>query len=206
MLVENKQPLGLQTVITIFWCLTEINIKAPYIVETGPMQGLWHLKVCDFGFFGFFFFWSRCTNFSRCLSSELTKRYISVTGTRCVCSTHELQLLQHKDVLCSIVTTRVLQPSFWGFDYILWVLIVTDLACWWLHFIWGKKGPVLPPDWAILADQRGCLLTSTFTGQWGTRLKFILPLGGMVLSLPPPVRWGQLLPSPLALQLLCETT
>lgn len=111
-----------------------------------------------------------------------------------------------KDVLCSVLTTRVLQPSFWGFYYILWVLIVTDLARRWLHFIWGKKGPALPVDWGISADQRGCLLTSTFTGRWGTHLKFILPLGGMDLSLPPPVRWGQLLPSPLALQLLCETT
>lgn len=57
----------------------------------------------------------------------------------------------------------------------------------------------LPADWGISADQRGCLLTSTFAGRSGTRLKFILPLGGMELSLPPPVRWGRHLPSPLAL-------
>lgn len=65
----------------------------------------------------------------------------------------------------------------------------------------GKEGPAFTS-----ADPRGRLLTSTFTGRWGTRLKFILPLGGTALSLPPPVRRGRLLPSPLALRLLCETT
>lgn len=55
-------------------------------------------------------------------------------------------LSQDKDVLCSVRATRVLQPGFWGFDYILWVLIVTDLACRWLHFIPVKKGPVLPAE------------------------------------------------------------
>lgn len=52
----------------------------------------------------------------------------------------------------------------------------------------------------------GCPLTWTITGRWGTCLKFILPLGGMALNLPPPVRRGQRLPSPLALQPLFETT
>lgn len=115
-------------------------------------------------------------------------------------------LWQDKDVLCSVLATRALLPLFWGFDYILWVLIVTDLAYQWFHFIWAKKGPRLLAEQGIFADHHGCLVTSTFMGRWGTRLKFILTLGGMVLSLPPPVHRGQLLPSPLALQILCETT
>lgn len=41
-----------------------------------------------------------------------------------------------------------------GFDYILWVLIVTDPAHRWLHFIWAKEGGILPLEWGIWADQR----------------------------------------------------
>lgn len=48
-------------------------------------------------------------------------------------------LSRHKDVLCSALTTRVLETSFWGFDDSLWVLIETDPARWWLHFIRGKR-------------------------------------------------------------------
>lgn len=38
------------------------------------------------------------------------------------------------------------QLGSWGFDYFLWVLIVTDQAHHWLHFIQAKEGCILPVE------------------------------------------------------------
>lgn len=38
------------------------------------------------------------------------------------------------------------QLGSWGFDYILWVLIVTDPAHRWLHFIRAREGRILPVE------------------------------------------------------------
>ena len=92
-------------------------------------------------------------------------------------STSCMKNTSHSTKLCSVLPWPP-EPCFSGFDYILWVLIVADLAWWWLRLIRRS----------LLQTQNGCLLTSTFTGRWGTRLKFILPLGGMTLILPPPVQ------------------
>lgn len=66
-------------------------------------------------------------------------------GTRCACLMHDLIPQQDKDMLCSLLAIRVFQPSFWGSDYILWVLIVTNPAYRWLHFTPEKKGSA--PSW-----------------------------------------------------------
>lgn len=93
--MENKQPLGLQTVIAIFRCLRKISIKAPYVVEKAPMRGVVTFKKCVSHSFQKLI--NSCVleqeaatalTLKRFVFPELIDRYISVIGTRCVCFTH----------------------------------------------------------------------------------------------------------------------
>lgn len=141
---------------------------------------------------------------SSLVMARVTKTHLSHLNKVCLFHSWFIFFPVQRSSLFFLWLPQLLQLGFWGFYYILWLLIVTALP-WWLvllHLV--KKGWSWPLIRAVWKISEGSLLT-TSKGRWGTRLKFILPSGGTGLSLPPPVHWGQNFPSPLTLQLFCDS-
>lgn len=120
--------------------------------------------------------------------------------------------------MCSVhdLATRALEPGFWGFDDILWVLIVADLACWWLPLIWGRKGWLGLLGWSVwlsadLHLHRTVRDTSQVhppLGWYGSQLTSTCPLGLASPFTPRPLAplWDYLTyPAQLLLQRLNKT-